>query len=117
MGVNLVGDAITGYGITKGLKAAKVNNSNVPYIPLTVDENGNMLMAHGSPNKNISKFRIDPNTNKGFNDGIYFTDSETAKQYTGTFGRGKIYNVEYPYSNKNVAVIEGNNNSWTKIPE
>lgn len=66
---------------------------------------------HGSPNRNISKFKI------GKDGGIYFTQNrDAAKQYTGTFGTGKVYNADLDLGNKTI-IIDNDGAAWTKIPE
>jgi hypothetical protein len=66
---------------------------------------------HGSPSKNIKKFNI------GKDGGIFFTtDKSAAKQYTGTFGQGKVYNVDLDLGD-NIITIDNNGMPWTKIDE
>lgn len=66
---------------------------------------------HGSPNRNITNFKT------GKDGGIYWTRSkDAAKQYTGLFGQGEVYNADLNLGNK-VVTINNNGQPWTKIPE
>lgn len=66
---------------------------------------------HGSPNRSIAQFKV------GKDGGIYFTPSkDAAKQYTGLFGTGKVYNANLNLGD-NVVTIDNGGRPWTKIPE
>ena len=66
---------------------------------------------HGSPNKNIQTFKV------GKDGGIYFTKNrDAAKQYTGLFGTGKVYNADLDLGDK-VVTINNQGRAWTQIPE
>ena len=66
---------------------------------------------HGSPSRNITNFKL------GKDGGIYWThNKDAAKQYTGLFGTGKVYNADLNLGDK-IVTIDNNGQSWTKIPE
>ena len=66
---------------------------------------------HGSPNRNISRFKV------GEEGGVYFTQNrDAAKQYTGLFGIGKVYNADLNLGDK-IITIDNGGDFWSKIPE